>query len=623
MRSISLSALVLLGIALAAGVSTNSAQVLPQVSLIRGTLGTAPPGGATGTLTTGVTRAGAPTSAATCSSVTPPSPFNQPGFNTINYNVHYLKNPAPFPICVPVHFISTAAADTTFLHLVAFQAPFSPADITNASRFRGDAGVDVFPPGTIREPSFFHVLVPGNSSVALVVYNSSGAFSINSKYDIRFNVKRTFYGGAPVAIPDNNPTGASVALGVSAGRISDLRFLFPATNCSSVVGDTNAAIDHSFLSDLVVKLRSPANETVTLIDRIGIPNTTNGNGGNNICNTIFGGGGSNVELFTGQPLEGNFFSSDFGASTLQNANGNWILNVADLSLADTGSIRRFGIETTSVPRARTPFDYDGDNRTDISIFRPGAGEWWVNKSSDGGSFAVQFGQSTDAIVPADYTGDGVSDIGFWRPSTGEWFILRSDDFSFYAFPFGTSGDIPVPGDYDGDSFADAAVFRPSNVTWYYMNSYFGGSGQIQFGNAGDRPVPADYDGDGKTDVAIFRPSNGQWWRNGTGVIAFGTATDKLVQGDYTGDGKADVAIWRPSTGQWYIVRSEDNSYYAVPFGTSGDIPVPGDYDGDGRSDTAVFRPTDSTWFVQRSAAGTLIQAFGAAGDRPTPNAFVQ
>ena len=96
-----------------------------------------------------------------------------------------------------------------------------------------------------------------------------------------------------------------------------------------------------------------------------------------------------------------------------------------------------------------------------------------------------------------------------------------------------------------------------------------------------------------------------------------------MQGDYTGDGKADIAFWRPSTGFWFILRSEDLSFFSFPFGATGDVPVPGDYDGDGKFDAGVFRPTTFNWFVQRSTAGTLIQQFGIAGDRPPPNHFVR
>jgi len=274
---------------------------------------------------------------------------------------------------------------------------------------------------------------------------------------------------------------------------------------------------------------------------------------------------------------------------------------------------------------RSPFDFDGDSKTDISIFRPSNGQWWINRSSNGQTFAAQFGQSTDKIAPADFTGDGKTDIALFRPSTGFWFVLRSEDNSFFSFPFGTDGDIPAPADYDGDGRADAAVFRPSNTTWFISRSS-GGTTIQQFGAIGDVPTVADYDGDNKADIAIYRPSVGQWWllRSTAGTIAFqfGNSTDKPVQGDYTGDGKADVAFFRPSTNEWFVLRSENSSFYSFPFGASGDIPSPGDYDGDGKFDAAVFRPSTNTWFVQRATSGTLIQGFGTAGDKPIPNVYV-
>ncbi|MGC2239016.1 MAG: FG-GAP-like repeat-containing protein [Pyrinomonadaceae bacterium] len=276
--------------------------------------------------------------------------------------------------------------------------------------------------------------------------------------------------------------------------------------------------------------------------------------------------------------------------------------------------------------AQAMFDFDGDGKTDISIFRPSAGEWWYLKSSDGQNYAAQFGNSSDNLAPGDYTGDGKTDIAFFRPSTGEWFILRSENGSYYSFPFGAPGDISAPGDFDADGKTDAAVFRPSDSTWYIRRSSDGGTTIQQFGASNDVPAVADYDGDGKSDIAIWRASVGEWWiqRSTAGTIAFqfGSSTDKPVQGDYTGDGKTDVAIWRPKTGEWFILRSEDFSYYSFPFGTTGDVPAPGDYDGDGKFDATVFRPSESTWYVQRSTAGTLIQNFGISGDKPVPNAFV-
>jgi uncharacterized delta-60 repeat protein len=290
------------------------------------------------------------------------------------------------------------------------------------------------------------------------------------------------------------------------------------------------------------------------------------------------------------------------------------------------AVWRFLGDGEAVSNNKAMFDFDGDNRTDISIFRSGPGQWWYLRSSDNDSRAFQFGQSTDKLVPADFTGDGKTDIAFWRPSTGQWFVLRSEDNSFFAFDFGTNGDIPIPADFDGDGKADPAIFRPSNSTWFILNSG-GGTTIQQFGLNGDAPIPNDFDSDGKADLAVYRPSESQWfYQRSTDLVVkgfqFGSNGDKAVPADFTGDGKADIAFWRPSSGEWFILRSEDNSFFAFPFGTNGDIPTPGDYDGDGTADAAVFRPSNNVWFLQQSTNGFTAVAFGVSGDIPLPNVFV-
>ena len=307
-----------------------------------------------------------------------------------------------------------------------------------------------------------------------------------------------------------------------------------------------------------------------------------------------------------------------------NPNGTWTLRIRDGGGGDTGFVTAASLSIETF-YSRANFDFDGDDKTDIGIFRPGSAQWWINRSSTGSTVALQFGASTDRLVPADFTGDGKTDVAIWRPSTGEWFVLRSENFSYYAFPFGTNGDIPAPADYDDDGRADAAVFRPSTGTWFILRTSCGLQTQ-QFGAPGDVPVVGDYDVDGIADVGIFRPSVGEWWirRSRSSVLAvrFGSPGDLPVPGDYSGDGRTDPAVWRPSTGTWYMLRAENMTFYAVPFGANGDIPAPGDYDGDFKIDQAVFRPSNSTWYLNRSTAGIVIQQFGTASDRPIPNAFV-
>jgi hypothetical protein len=297
-----------------------------------------------------------------------------------------------------------------------------------------------------------------------------------------------------------------------------------------------------------------------------------------------------------------------------------------LGTSPVNVVESFDVPPVLLSGAAARVDFDGDRKTDISIFRPSVGEWWYSRSSDGQVPAAQFGSATDRPVPADFTGDGKTDIAVWRPTSGEWFILRSEDGSFFSTPFGLAGDTPLVGDFDADGKSDIGVFRNSTGEWFVQKSS-GGFLIVTFGTTGDLPVAADYDGDGKADVAIFRPADGSWWYLRSTdlqyrVFVFGVGTDKPVQGDYTGDGKADIAVWRPASGEWFVQRSEDNSFYSVPFGQTEDLPSPGDYDGDGKFDPAVFRPSGATWYIQRSAAGILIANFGTVGDRPVPNAFV-
>lgn len=314
----------------------------------------------------------------------------------------------------------------------------------------------------------------------------------------------------------------------------------------------------------------------------------------------------------------------FGAVSLSGSTA--LVGASDANGTQLRQGATYGFENIPDGKENSSFDFDGDSKSDISIFRPETGVWWYLRSSDSAARAFQFGTGTDKLAPADYTGDGKADVAFYRPSSGEWYILRSEDSAFYAFSFGAPGDIPVPADYDGDGRADAAVFRPSTNTWYVLRSSGGVTFQ-QFGTEGDVPVVADYDGDGKADVAIFRPAGGEWWilysGGGGAAFQFGSATDKPVVADYTGDGKADAAFWRPSTGEWFISKSEPSGgYYAFPFGANGDIPTPGDYDGDGKIDAAVFRPSNGVWYVLGSTAGVQFTQFGAATDKPVPAAYI-
>lgn len=287
--------------------------------------------------------------------------------------------------------------------------------------------------------------------------------------------------------------------------------------------------------------------------------------------------------------------------------------------------------STAAGSSTATVDFDGDGRTDYSIFRLSENNWYFNRSSNGSLGVAGFGSTnTDILTPGDFDGDGKTDIAVWRTTNGVFYYLRSSDGGFVSFQWGQPGDQPIPRDYDGDGRTDFAVVRREGglATWLINNSSNASVRIEQFGLSSDTVAPGDYDGDGRFDLAIHRGIPGQpatffiqQSTAGFTGIQWGLGGDLVVPGDYDGDGKTDYAVVRQGQPYiWYVLRSSDNQLSANGLGTKPHLITQGDYDGDGKTDLAVFDPGFGFFYTFRSSNNTTTSfQFGQNGDYPIAN----
>ncbi|MDQ2747875.1 MAG: FG-GAP-like repeat-containing protein [Acidobacteriota bacterium] len=429
--------------------------------------------------------------------------------------------------------------------------------------------------------------------------------------------------------PDSTFTAPQVSSTVTYTNLNDV---IAGADGGIVIGGSFQQVN-SVARNNLAKLQATGNLDTSFTSPLAV-GATNGNSGDEVRRIAFTSNNqiivSTANRFLKLNSNGTIDDTFTSPNTLTQVNV-WRIDSTDRivfigTVVENGSpvtrLRRLNTDgsfDTSFSVRHSPYDFDGDGRADVSVFRPSNATWYLLNSATGFN-GFQFGIAADKLVPADYDGDGKTDVAVFR--SGTWYLQRST-MGFTGIQFGNADDIPVPADYDGDGKTDVAVFRPSNATWYLLNSAAGFSA-VTFGSGTDKPVPGDYNGDGRAEVAVFRPSNGYWYTANNpatsyGSVQFGTNGDKATPADYDGDGKTDIAVFRPSNGTWYLLRSTAG-FAGIQFGLGTDLPVAADYDGDGKADVAVFR--NGTWYLQRSTQGFTGISFGAGDDKPIPASFV-
>jgi len=217
------------------------------------------------------------------------------------------------------------------------------------------------------------------------------------------------YTGPPVPIADS--AGANVA-GVTAvatlpivspGNLKGLTASIDGTACSATAGSTTVGLDHTFVNDLQIDLKSPTGTLVTVINR------TDG-GGNNFCQTLLDDtSGTNIQTaatasapFTGTWQPANPLST-FGGEAIT---GTWELHATDFFTGDIGNIRAWSVTVTpAVCNAPLPGALVTGTKTVSGTFTPGGTvTYTVTLTNSGGAAqADNAGNEFTDVLPAGLT----------------------------------------------------------------------------------------------------------------------------------------------------------------------------------------------------------------------------
>ena len=298
-----------------------------------------------------------------------------------------------------------------------------------------------------------------------------------------------------------------------------------------------------------------------------------------------------------------FYRPDTGNVGIVRSNGDGSFTAVYLSDFGIG-----GYDFRSLRDRVFAFDFNGDGKSDLCFHRPGDGLIFILRSNGDGSFTPVFTSwsgiagfdlmnRTDRVFAFDFDGDGRSDLCLYRPDRGLISIARSNGDGSFATAYlsgnGIAGydlrgrrDVVMPFDFNGDGKGDLFIYRPD----------------------GGLACVARSNGDGTFSQAYLS------WNGIAGYDLRGSA-DQVMPFDFNGDGLSDLFIYRPDGGLACVARSNgDGSFTQVYLSWGGiggydllsarDVAFPLDFDGNGKSGIFLFRPRGGTCAVIRS--GTAV-----------------
>jgi len=221
-------------------------------------------------------------------------------------------------------------------------------------------------------------------------------------------------------------------------------------------------------------------------------------------------------------------------------------------------------------------DFNGDGRDDLFLYRPGTGAAFMARSNGDGTFTAVHAVGdngpaapngianydllsvNDRAIAFNYNGDGREDLFIYRPGRGAMAVIRwTGGGNFQAVnrtqdngaapPNGIAGfdllstrDRVLPMNYDGNARDDLFLYRPGTGAAWVAQSQ--GNGQFQ---------------------GVYRVGdNGPASPNGIGGFDLLDGDDQVLIFDYNGDGRDDLFLYRPGAGAAWVVRSDGDGTFS-------------------------------------------------------------
>ena len=264
------------------------------------------------------------------------------------------------------------------------------------------------------------------------------------------------YGGSPVPIPDgtNNVPGANAnaPLAVSGlnGPVGTVNLTIAGSSCSTTAGSTTVGIDHTYVSDLRIRLIAPDGTTVPVISGAG-------GSGHNFCQTALSdqSSGPNIDSQTtsGAPFSGSYKpSSPLSAFRGLTGNGTWTLQAQDYFAADTGNIRAFSVAIAPVV-CDVPPPVPAISVADTSIAEGDSGTTVL-------SFKLKLSAAAAGPVTVKYaTADGTA-------TAGSDYVAKSGTATFDAGVTSKTVKVTVNGDttFEPDETVLLNLSAPTGAT---------------------------------------------------------------------------------------------------------------------------------------------------------------